>query len=116
MLEVAGDAEQANQFLVIEDLRQTRRRLCAGHVEVRVGNAERNAEQKQDSVPYAVAALPAQSPLFMQEEQVVLDFLRRDPLRTTTVVSRKSGDGLQVGSHGVLGKAANTHVVQHSFS
>ena len=53
----------------------------------RLDQTERDAAEEADAVAGAVAALPGQSPLFVQVDEVVLDFLRRDPVRAAAVVS-----------------------------
>ena len=56
---------QPHQLVVVEDLGQSGRCLGAGHIEVPVGHAERNAVQEAHAVARAVAALPAQPPLLV---------------------------------------------------
>ena len=63
-----------------------------------------------------VAALPSQSPLIVKEDEVVLDFLRGDPLGAAAVMMREPGDGVEIGLLGVLGEAANGHVAGHALS
>ena len=116
MLGVGGDGEQAHQLVVVEDLGQSGRCLGAGHIEVRVGHTERNAVQEAHAVAHAVAALPAQSPLLVKVDEVVLDLLGRDLVGTAAVVTREPGDGGEIGTLRVLGEAANGHVVGHALT
>ena len=116
VLAVGGDAEQPHQLVVVQELGQGRRRLGARQVEVRLGQAERDAVEKANGVASAVAALPAQPPLLVQIDEVVLDFLRRDPVRAAAVVTGEAGDRVEVGLLGVLGEAANGHVVDHALT
>ena len=115
MLGVGGDRKQAHQFVGAQDLGQSGRRLGAGHIEVRVGQTECDAVQEANPVPHTVAALPAQSP-FVKEEQVILNLPGRDPVGTAAVVPREPGDRGEIGTHGVLGEAANGHVLLHSLT
>ena len=115
-VEAVGHLEQAHQLVVVEELRQGRRRLGTRQVEVRVGQTERDTVEKTDTVASAVAALPGQPPLFVQKDQVVLDFLGRDPRRAAVVVTGEPGDRAEVGLLGVLGEAANGHVVNHALT
>ena len=116
MLQVGGDAEQPDQLVVVGELGQDRRRLGARQVEVRVGQAERDAVEKADAVAGAVAALPGQSPLVVQEDEVVLNFPGRDPVRAAAVMAGKPGNRVEVGLPGVLGETANGHVVDHALA
>ena len=65
---------------------------------------------------HAIAALPAQSPLFVKVDEVVLDLLGRDLVGTAAVVTREPGDGGEIGTLRVLGEAANGHVVGHALT
>ena len=116
VLEVGGDAEQPHQLVLVEQFRQRRWRLGARQIEVRLGQAERDAEEEADAVAGAVAALPGQAVLLAKKDEVVLDLLRRDPVRAAAVVKREPGDGVEIGPLGVLGEAANRHVVEHALS
>ena len=116
VLAVGGDAEQPHQLVVVEEFGQDRRRLGARQVEMRFGQAERDAVEEADAVTGAVAALPGQPPLVVQEDEVVLDFLRRDPVRAAGVMKGEAGDGVEVGLLGVVGEAANGHVVDHALT
>ena len=60
-------------------MRQGVRRLGARQAKVRLGQTERDAEKEADAVASIFAALPTKPPLLVQEEEVVLDFLRQDP-------------------------------------
>ena len=116
VLDVPGDGEQLDQLVMAEDIRQYRRRLGAGHVEVRVGSAERDAVEKADPVPGAVAALPGQSASLVRMEQVVLNLRCGDPLGTAPVEAREPGNGIEIRAYRVLREAANGHVVDHAFA
>ena len=116
VLAVGGDDEQPHQLVVVEEFGQDRRRLGARQVEMRFGQAERDAVEEADAVAGAVAALPGQPPLVVQEDEVVLDFLRRDPVRAAGVMKGEAGDGVEVGLLGVVGEAANGHVVDHALT
>ena len=116
VLGVRGDGEQPQQFVMIEDLGQGGGCLGAGQIEVRLGQPERDPVEKPDAVACAVAAFPGQPPLFVKVDEVVLDLLGRDAVGTAPVVTRQSGDGVEVRFLGVLGKSANGHVVEHALT
>ena len=116
VLDVPGDHEQPDQLVMAEDLRQCRRRLGAGHVEVRVEPAKLDAVEEADPAPDAVAALPGQPALLVRVEQVVLDLLGGDPLGTAPVEAREPGDGVEIRAYRVFREAANGHVVDHAFA
>ena len=116
MLGVRRDGEQPHQLVVVEDLGQGRRRLGAGQVEVRIRHTESDAVQEAHAVTHAVAALPAQPPLFVQVDEIVLNLLGRDLVGTAAVVTGEPCDGGEVGLLGVLGKSPNGHVIDHALT
>ena len=83
---------------------------------MRLGQTERDAVEEADAVAGGVAALPGQPALVVQEDEVVLDFPGRDPIRAAAVVTGEAGDGAEVGLPDVLGEAANGHVVDHALT
>ena len=85
-------------------------------IEVRVGHTEGDAVQEAHAVAHAVAALPAQPPLFVQVDEIVLDLLGGDLVGTAAVVTGEPGDGGEIGTLRVLGEAANGHVVDHALT
>ena len=105
-----------HQLVVVEDLGQGRRRLRAGQVEVRVRHTEGDAVQEAHAVAHAVAALPAQSALFVQVDEIVLNLLGGDLVGTAPVVTGEPCDRVEVGLLGVLGEAADGHVVDHALT
>lgn len=61
----------------------------------------------------AVAALPGQVPLVVQEEKITLDLLRGDLCRTAVIVECEPRDKTQIRTLGVLGASSDGHVVYH---
>ena len=64
---------------------------------MRVRHTEGDAEQEAHAVAHAVAALPAQPPLFVKVDEIVLDLLGGDLVGTAAVVTGEPGDGVEVG-------------------
>ena len=116
MLAVGGHGKQPHELVAVENPRQGGRRLGTRHIEVRVGQTERDAVQEADAVANAVAALPGQPLLFVQMEEVVLDFRSGDPVGAATIVAREPGNRVEVRLLGVLGESANGHVVGHALA
>ena len=86
------------------------------HVEVRFGQAERDAVEEADGLASAVPSLPGQSPLVVKEDEVLLNFLRGNLLGAAAIVKREPGNGLEVGLLGALAEAANRHVIGHALA
>ena len=116
MLGVGGDGEQPHQLVVVEDLGQSRGHLGPGQVEVRVRHTEGDAVQEAHAVAHAVAALPAQPPLFVQVDEVVLNLLGADLVGAAAIVTGQPFDGGEVGLLGVLGQSSNGHVIEHALT
>ena len=111
VLEVDGQGEQPHDLLAVEDLGKPLRLLGPGHVELRVGHPQGDAVEEPDAESIAIATAPDQPALPVEE--VVLDLPGFDAVGAAAIVVREPSDCEDVGLDGVLGHAADGHVVDH---